>query len=203
MRFLSRSLLILVLLILPARSQTFATQDSILQKIWHEAQTNSHLEKLAHELLDVIGPRLVGTPQMQKAHDWAVATYTSWGIAARNEQWGKWLGWERGITHIDLLSPRVRTLEGTMLAWSPGTPKKGIEASTIILMQAADSASFQQWLPNVKGKFVLISMPQPTGRPDKDWEEFATKESFDKMKAERDTLRARWQASLKKTGLDA
>ncbi len=203
MRFLSRSLLILVLLILPARSQTFATQDSILQKIWHEAQTNSHLEKLAHELLDVIGPRLVGTPQMQKAHDWAVATYTGWGITARNEQWGKWLGWERGITHIDLLSPRVRTLEGTMLAWSPGTPKNGIQAGTIILAEAADSVAFQQWLPNVKGKFVLISMLQPTGRPDKDWEEFATKESFDKMKVERDTLRSQWQARLKKTGLDA
>lgn len=69
MRFLSRSLLILVLLILPVRSQTFATQDSVLQKIWHEAQKNSHLEKLAYELLDVIGPRLTGTPQMQKAHD--------------------------------------------------------------------------------------------------------------------------------------
>lgn len=203
MRFLSRSLLILVLLILPAHSQTFATQDSVLQKIWHEAQKNSQLEKLAHELLDVIGPRLTGTPQMQKAHDWAVATYTGWGIVARNEQWGKWLGWERGITHIDLLSPRVRTLEGTMLAWSPGTPKNGIQAGTIILAEAADSVAFQQWLPNVKGRFVLISMLQPTGRPDKDWEEFATKESFEKMKVERDTLRSQWQARLKRTGLDA
>ncbi|MGH7455522.1 MAG: peptidase M28, partial [bacterium] len=105
MRSLRSSLLVLVLFVLmalPARSQTFATDDSVLQKIWKEAMGNSQLPKLAHELLDVIGPRLVGTPQMKKAHDWAVTKYASWGIAARNEQWGKWRGWERGITHVDL-----------------------------------------------------------------------------------------------------
>jgi len=186
-----------------ARSQTLAVEDSVLQKIWKEARSNSQLPQLAHELMDVIGPRLTGTPQMKKAHDWAVSKYAGFGITARNEQFGKWLGWERGITHIDLLAPRVRTLEGTMLAWSPGTPKGGLQATTIILADVADSVAFQTWLPNVKGKLVLISMPQPTGRPDKDWEEFATKESFDKMKVERDTLRAQWQRRVKKTGLDA
>ena len=34
--------------------------------------------------------------------------------------------------------------------------------------------AFQNWLPNVKGKFVMISMKQPTGRPDYNWKEFAT-----------------------------
>ena len=205
MQFLSKYLARLALLLLAtaaAHGQTFATEDSILQNIWKEAMTNSQLPKLAHELFDVVGPRLVGTPQMQKAHDWAVAKYSSWGLTARNEPWGKWRGWERGITHIDLLSPRVRTLEGTVLAWSPGTPKNGVQAGTVIIPEFADSVAFKAWLQNAKGKFVLISMPQPTGRPDKDWEEFATKESFDKMKVERDTLRARWQARLRKTGQD-
>ena len=32
----------------------------------------------------------------------------------------------------------------------------------------------------------MISMKQPTGRPDYNWEEFATEESFQKMKDERD-----------------
>jgi hypothetical protein len=36
------------------------TVDNIIK----EATENSQLEHLAHELLDVIGPRLVGTPQM-------------------------------------------------------------------------------------------------------------------------------------------
>ncbi|MEP0821590.1 MAG: peptidase M28, partial [Ignavibacterium sp.] len=57
---------------------------------------SSKLEILAHELLDVIGPRLVGTPQMKRAHDWAVGKYKAWNIGAQNEQWGVWKGWERG-----------------------------------------------------------------------------------------------------------
>ena len=84
--------------------QTFAqSQDPVIDAIIKEGTENSQLEKLAHELFDKIGPRLVGTPQMQQAHDWAVAKYTSWGIQAKNEKWGEWRGWERGISHIDMV----------------------------------------------------------------------------------------------------
>lgn len=83
-----------------------------------EATENSQLRKLGHQLLDGIGPRLVGTPKMKQANDWAVATYQSWGITARNEKWGEWRCWERGISHIDMVAPWVKTLEGTQLAWT-------------------------------------------------------------------------------------
>jgi len=44
---------------------------------------------------------------------------------ARNEKWGEWHGWERWQSHhIDMVYPRVKTLEGTQLAWSPGMGKK-------------------------------------------------------------------------------
>ena len=70
----------------PAAAQTLATDDAVLQDIWTEAMDNSQLEVLAHELLDVIGPRLVGSPGQMKAHDWAVATFKRCGIEAQNEQ---------------------------------------------------------------------------------------------------------------------
>ena len=162
------------------------SKDSLMvATIIKEATENSQLENLANELLNGIGPRLVGTPKMQQAHDWALANYTAWGIGARNEKWGEWRGWERGITHIDMIQPWVKTLEGTQLAWCPGTGGKTITAALIILPDLADSMAFQQWLPSVKGKFVMISMKQPTGRPDYNWEEFGTKESFEKMKKDR------------------
>ena len=66
---------------------------TVIEKIVAEETKNSQLQTLAHELLDGIGPRLVGTPQMKKANDWAVEKYASWGIGARNEQWGEWKGW--------------------------------------------------------------------------------------------------------------
>ena len=55
---------------------------------------------------------------------------------------------------------------------------------------------------NVKGKFVLVSMKQPTGRPDYNWEEFATEESFTKMKDERDSLTMAWRTNLRRTGFN-
>ena len=47
-------------------------KDSVVAAIVREETDNSQLQKLAHELFDVIGPRLVGTPQMEQAHDWAI-----------------------------------------------------------------------------------------------------------------------------------
>lgn len=178
-------------------------KDPVIDAILKEANEHSQLELLGHELMDGIGPRLVGTPQMKKAHDWAVAKYATWGIPARNEQWGEWRGWERGISHIDMVYPRVQSLRGTQLAWSPATPKKGVTAELVVLPMVKDSMEFVKWLPNVKGKLVMISMPQPTGRPDYNWEEFATEKSFEKMKKERDEQTKAWNDNMQHMGYNS
>ena len=179
----------------------FAQKDNpTVQALIKEATTNSQLETLAHEITDVLGPRLVGTPQMQAANDWAVAQYKSWGIEARNEQYGEWRGWERGISHIDMLEPRVQSLRGTQLAWNPSTSKEGVTAEVITLPTVKDAKDFEKWLKNIKGKIVLLSMPQITGRPDYNWEEFATEKSFAKMKRQRDSLSNLWNDNIQRTG---
>ncbi|WP_394748855.1 M20/M25/M40 family metallo-hydrolase [Spongiimicrobium salis] len=176
------------------------TDKDVTSAIVAEAVNNSQLENLGHELLDVIGPRLVGSPQMKTAHDWAVKKYADWGISAKNEQWGEWRGWERGITHIDMVYPRVQSLKGTQLAWNPSTSSKGVTAELVVFPNFADSLAFQRWLPSVKGKLVMISMEQPTGRPDYNWEEFATEESFTKMKEDRQKQTQEWRANIRRTG---
>ena len=127
-----------------------AQEDAVIDNIIKEAEENSQLEELAHELLDGIGPRLVGTPQMLNAHNWAVEKFGSWGIPAENQQWGEWRGWERGITHIDMVSPRVQSLVGRQLAWSPSTKKNGVTAEVVILPEVSDSLAFQKWLPSAR-----------------------------------------------------
>jgi hypothetical protein len=192
--------LIFAVLLLGASVAHAQTKDPIIENIIKEATENSQLEKLAHELVDQIGPRLVGSPKMYQAHQWAMEKYSEWGIPVRNEKWGEWRGWERGITHIDMVAPWVKTLEGTQLAWSPNTGGKTVTGEVIIVPDLADSITFQKWLPTVKGKFVMISMNQPTGRPDYNWEEFGTKESFEKMKAARTAQTDAWTERIKKTG---
>jgi len=179
------------------------TKQAVIDGIMQEEMTNSQLEKLAHELLDQVGPRLIGSPQMKKANDWAVAKYKSWDITARNEKWGEWRGWERGISHIDMVSPWVKSLEGTQLAWSPGMGKKTTTAEIIILPDLADSVAFQAWLPNVKGKFVMISVNPATGRPDDDLKLYAMKETYDKLTAEDRAKTQAWTQRIRKTGKTA
>lgn len=182
---------------------SFAQSNTTIDNIIKEETENSQLAQLGHELLDKIGPRLVGSPQMKKANDWAVAKYSSWGISAKNEQWGVWRGWQRGISHIDLISPWVRSLEGTQLAWSPSTKGKTVKAEVIALPDLSDSLAYNKWLSEVKGKFVMVSFPPPTGRPDDNWEKFALKPSIEKMKDERKLAQENWAHRLKKTGFSA
>lgn len=179
------------------------TTEEMVKSITTEATENSQLKQLAHELMDIIGPRLVGTPQMQNAHDWAVEKYADWGISAENQQWGEWQGWERGITHIDLLEPRVVTLSGMQMAWSPKTKRGGVKAEVVHMPMWDDEDAFKAWLPSVKGKIVLVSMPQPTGRPNYNWEEYATEESYQKMREERIAQSRAWNTNIQKTGFNS
>lgn len=186
-----------LLLLLSVKVQA---QDAVIEAIIKEANGNSQLETLAHELLDGIGPRLVGSPQMQQAHDWAVKQYATWGIEAHNEKWGEWRGWDRGTTHIDMVAPWTRSLSGTQLAWSPSSPKGGVTGEVVVLPEFADSLAFQKWLPSVKGKYVLISAPQITGRPDYNWEKWSTPVSFEAMKEKRAAIEKAWMERTEKTG---
>jgi carboxypeptidase Q len=185
-----------------ATATSFAQNNKVIDNIIKEATENSQLEPLAHHLLDVIGPRLVGTPQMQQANDWVVKTYGDWNISAKKEKWGDWRAWQRGVTHVDLISPRLRTLEAIQLAWSPTLNGKTIEAEAVIIPQVKDSLDFANWLPSVKGKWVLVSMNKESGRPEKNWEEFATKTLFEKYKAEKEAASKAWLQNIKKTGLE-
>lgn len=149
------------------------TTDPVADRIFRLGMDSSRLEPLAQTLLDSIGPRLTGTPGMTAASDWVIATYRQWGIEARREQYGTWRGWRRGTSHIDLIEPRVRSLEGMMLAGSPGTAQP-VTAEAIVLPKFRDSTEFVTWLPQARGKIVLLSPALPTCRPSEDWIQFAT-----------------------------
>ena len=176
------------------------TKDQMVKSIMDETYQNSQLETLAYELLDGIGPRLVGSPKMQQAHDWAVKRFQNWGIDARNEKWGEWKAWERGPSSIEMTAPYAKTIEGTQLAWSPATSSKGITADVLMLPMFKNKEEFAAWLPKIKGKLVMVSQYQISGRPEYNWKEFATPESFEKMKKETAESSEEWRKSIAATG---
>jgi carboxypeptidase Q len=186
----------------PAAAQEWTTSDPVLRAIWDEGTQRSQLERLAQTLTDSLGPRLTGSPGQLAAQRWVVRTYSDWGIQARNEPYGTWRGWQRGYTHVDLLTPRVRTLEAMMLAWSPGTTAP-VEGGVVVLPDLADSVAFRAWLPSVAGKFVMISFPPPTCRPDENWQRWAVPAEYERMRAARTAAVEAWNARVARTGLAA
>lgn len=182
------------------------TNDPVIKRIYEEGMQNSQAFRLAQVLMDSIGPRLTGSPANRSANDWLLKTYTSWGIPARNEKYGTWRDWTRGQSRVELTQPRVRTLEATQLAWSPATPAAGVTGEVVNLPvydAAMDSAGFARWLGTVRGKFVLMSFPQPTCRPDTNWQAWATAETYAAMQASRDTAQQQWRQRLTAMGVNA
>ena len=200
-RFLVTAVAVTVIA-LPAAAQTWPTNDPVLRQIWDEGMTGkSQVAALAQVLTDSIGPRLSGSPGYLAATDWVASRYRAWGIPVRKEQYGTWRGWKRHYTHVDLVAPRERTLDAMLLAWSPGTTRP-VEGAVIVIPELADSMAARAWLPNVKGKFVLLSAPEPTCRPDENWERLARPSTVTAMKASRDSLKRFWNLRAMRLGGD-
>ncbi len=180
----------------------FPTDNAVIRAIWAEGMDNSQAAKLAQTLTDSIGPRLTGTPGMKRANDWAVSMFETWGIPARNEQYGTWRAWRRGVTHFDLIAPRVRSLEAMMLAWSPGT-RGAVEGRAMTIPSFDSPAAFERWLPQVRGNFVLVAAAQPSCRPMENWEEFGLPESVERIEEQRAEATRAYNERVASTGLGA
>ena len=175
---------------------TFPTDDPVIRRIWSVGMDSSMTEKLAQVLFDSIGPRLTGSPGFASASDWVVSQYKSWGIDARRDVYGTWRGWRRGVSHVDLVGPRVRSLEGTMLAWSPGTNGKPVDVDVIGMPELADSNAAAAWLRTVRGKAVLSTAAQLSCRSSQQWSEFGMEESQARATKGQDSVTATWDARL-------
>jgi carboxypeptidase Q len=177
----------------PAYVRTTDATDPVIRRIWTEGMTRSQAMTLAQVLLDPLGQRLTASPQSEKAQDWLVDTYKGWGVTARKERYGTWLGWERGVTHVDLVSPRVRSLEATALAWSPSTGGRPVEGEVVTYpTDVTTPEQFEAWLPTVRGKIFLMSAPRLSCRSAAQWQEFGTPEEIQRVNAAQQQLQTNW-----------
>ncbi len=160
--------------------------------MWAEGTTNGQAGKLAQVLMDSIGPRLVGSDRFNAGQEWLVKLYASWGVTAKREQYGTWNSWKRGTTHVDLIAPRVRSLEAMMLAWSPGTGGKDVIGDVVTLPAVRSPEEFAAWAPSAKGKFVLMNAPNASCRSAAQWNEFGQIGAFDSLTALRRVASQEW-----------
>ena len=78
----------------------------------------------ATELIDGIGPRLTGSPNLKKAIDWAREQLTQMGLSqVRAESWGEFgVGWEQSNVWVRMVAPDTAVFIAQAAPWSPATP---------------------------------------------------------------------------------
>jgi carboxypeptidase Q len=151
----------------------------------------SQVMTLAQQLLDSVGPRLTGSTDADRAKQYVISKYTEWGIPARLENYGTWTGWQNGSAFAALTFPRRRNLEVNPMGWTPGTDGRWLEGEVVMIPEnVVTPEAFAAWIPNARGKFVLLSAPQLSCRAASQWNEFGTAESRDRLRAEQSALSA-------------
>jgi carboxypeptidase Q len=180
----------------PLAAQEFPTNDPVIRALWEAGmpESRSQVRPLAHSLMDSIGPRLTGSPGYDRAVDWAEGMLQGWGIETRRHTYGTWVSWEGNRIHADLVSPRRRTLEAHILAYSPGT--NGPVEGDVVVLPTTTLQAFPGWLEGVRGKFVLLSPPEPSCRAPHEWTTFGRADSYERLRSERAVDHATWNQNL-------
>src|SRR5207248_3188886 len=122
----------------------------------HEGTNRSHVEADLSYLTDVIGPRLAGSREMERANDWTRQKFREYGMdRADLEAWDFGVGWARGPMTLRMLAPQHRELIGVSWAWSPGT--KGPLAGDVMLVDARTPREFNaRFAGKLRGAWVMI-----------------------------------------------
>ncbi|HYM61193.1 MAG TPA: M20/M25/M40 family metallo-hydrolase [Thermoanaerobaculia bacterium] len=131
--------------------------DLLMQtRIRQEAFRNSKVMATAGGLLDMIGPRLTGSPNMKKANEWTRKQLEDWGLSnAHLESWGVFgRGWSYQSCSVRLVAPDVAQLEALPRAWAPGT--EGPVRGKVVHARITTKEDLDKYKGKVAGKIVLL-----------------------------------------------
>src|SRR4029453_11410932 len=117
----------------------------MITRIPYEGFRNSKVNEIASGLMDGIGPRLTGSPNMKRANEWTRDQLTSFGLSnAHLESWGPFgRGWFNEYINVRMTSPDVAPLIAYAKAWTPGT--NGVLKGKCIRVQIENKKDFDKY----------------------------------------------------------
>lgn len=154
--------------VLPLGAQAPALSE-VCTQIRTEETNSSKIMWIIHEVADVYGPRLTGTPNLKAADDWAVKTMASWGLV--NTHLEPWTfqppnaakpvpGWENEELSAVAVVPFHGPLVVEPLAWTPGT--NGAVTANVVIIEPPGMAPLRGF--NFFGRPTLPAVA-PSGTP--------------------------------------
>jgi len=129
---------------------------NMYQRIREEGFNHSHVMEFGSALMDGIGPRLTGSPNLAKANAWTRDTLTKIGLDnAHLEDWGEFgLGWQQLNTWARMVTPDTAILIVQATPWSPSTP--GPVTGDVVFVSIQTDKDFDQYKGKLEGKVVLF-----------------------------------------------
>jgi carboxypeptidase Q len=142
----------------PLAAQTNVTDRyrEVARRIIDAALSDSAAYRRLADLTDRFGPRLSGTPNLERAVDWALDQMQRDGLDNVHGEPVMVPHWVRGEESADLLEPRVRRLPMLGLGGSVGTPPQGITAQVLVIKSFDDLVAHAA---QARGKIVLFNAP--------------------------------------------
>ena len=154
---------------------------TMYQRIREEGLNRSHVMEFATALMDGIGPRLTGSPNLKKANEWTRDTLTKIGLENSHlEDWGEFgLGWQQLNTWARMVTPDTAILIVQATPWSPST--SGPVTGDVVFVNIQDEKDFDQYKGKLAGKIVLLGAMREVPPVDKALFERYTDKDLDEL----------------------
>jgi len=126
------------------------------QQIRIEGLDHSHVMEYASALMDGIGPRLTGSPNLKRANEWTRDQLAAMGCTnAHLEDWGEFgMGWQQLNTWTRMVSPDTAVFITQAAPWSPST--NDVISGPAIWMDVKKEEDLDQYKGKLAGKVVLF-----------------------------------------------
>src|SRR5579863_4689416 len=126
------------------------------QRIRDEGLNHSHVMEYGSGLMDGIGARLTGSPNVKRANEWTRDQFTAMGCSnAHLEDWGEFgMGWRQLNAWVRMSAPDTAVFIGQALPWSP--PSHGAVSGRAVWVDAKDEKDLEKYKGKLTGKIVFF-----------------------------------------------
>ena len=128
----------------------------MMTRIRYEGFRNSKIMETASGLMDGIGPRLTGSPNVKRANEWTRDQLTAFGLTnAHLESWGPFgRGWANQFVSVRMVSPDTAPFIAYAKAWTPGT--NGPVKAKCVRVKITDKKDFDKYRGKLAGLIAVF-----------------------------------------------
>jgi carboxypeptidase Q len=145
---------------LAAQQAPSRADPSVIARIVEEGTNRSEVMEHVVWLADVHGPRLTGSPGIERAGVWARERLAAWGLSAvREERFDFGRGWSLERFSAHMIEPQIQPIIGMPKSWTHGTD--GPVTADVVYAPIRTESDFERYRGTLRGRIVLTQPARP------------------------------------------